>query len=135
MKDMKKKLLLIAVLVLVAGLMFFAYNRFLAPQGVEGAKEVSLEIAIEDQDIEDIYTYNTDHEFLYDLLKEYEDELGISFEEFSYGTMLTGLMNYLAQQDNQEFFHIGVNGEGAEYGIKELVLNDGDQFKIELTTW
>ncbi|MFW6030054.1 MAG: DUF4430 domain-containing protein [Halanaerobiales bacterium] len=132
---MNKKVLSIIIVLLLAVTLFYGYNKFLAPEGVEGEKEIGLEISIEKQDINEGFIYNTDYEFLYGLLKEKEDELGISFEETEYGAMLIEVMDYKAQSDNQEFFHIEVNGESAQYGVEEIALNDGDQIKLELTKW
>ncbi|MEJ6951318.1 DUF4430 domain-containing protein [Natronospora cellulosivora (SeqCode)] len=132
---MKKKILTIAVVLILAVTLFYSYNKFLAPTGVEGMKEVNIEVLIESQEIAEEFSYHTDHQFLYELLKENEDEMGIIFEESAFGVMLIGVMNYEAVADRQEFFHIEVNGESAQYGVEELVLNDEDQIKIELATW
>lgn len=131
----KKKLILIVLAIVLAGALLFAYNKFLLPEGVAGEKEVSIRIIIEEKQLDRLFTYNTDHEYLYDLLKEKEEELGASFEEYSFGVMLKGLMGYEANQARNEFFHISVNGEDAMEGIQQLPLNDGDIYTLQLMKW
>ncbi|MFW6036064.1 MAG: DUF4430 domain-containing protein [Halothermotrichaceae bacterium] len=134
-KSIKNKILIIMLVVIIAGLGLFAYQRYLAPQSVAGQKTVTLEVIIDNQDINKAMDYNTDHEFLYELLKENEKELGVSFKESDFGAMLVGLMDYTADTGENEFFNISVNGKDAEVGVEELPIKDGDIYKIELKTW
>lgn len=105
------------------------------PETVEGEKEVSIRIIIEEEGVDRLFTYRTDHDYLYALLKEKEEELGASFEEYSFGVMLAGLMDYRAEQARNEFFHISVNGEDAMEGIQQLPLKDGDIYTFKLMKW
>lgn len=129
-----KKLLAILSIILIALLLYLGYNTFFAPKGIEGSKEVTLQIVVETENIDETFTYNTDHEFLYELMREKEEELGASFEETSLGFMLTGLMNYTVDSES-EYFHILVNDEDAMTGIQEIPLNDQDIYKFELRNW
>lgn len=130
-----KKLLTILSIVLIAIVLFLGYKTFLAPKGVEGEKEVIMEIIAEQENIHENFTYHTDYEFLYELMKEKEKEIGAGFEDSSLGIMLTGLMNYSANADNNEYFHILVNGEDAMTGIQEIPLNNQDHYIFELRKW
>jgi cell division protein FtsB len=130
-----KKLLVILSILLIAMLSYLGYNTFFAPQSIEGSKDVTLQIVIDTQDIEETISYNTEHEFLYDLMREKEEELGASFEDSSLGFMLTGLMNYTVNSDKNEYFHILVNDEDAMNGIQEIPLNDQDYYRFELRKW
>lgn len=134
-KSMKNKALLITLVVVLAGLGLFVYNNYLAPKGIAGEKAVTIQAVIEEQNIEKTFEYNTDNEFLYDLINENEEELRASFKETDFGAMLVGLMDYKADESNNEYFHISINGEDATEGPQGIVLNDGDIYKIELTTW
>lgn len=134
-KLLRNKLLLIILVVILAGLGLLAYNKLLGPEGVVGEKRVSIRVVIDGENIDKTFTYQTDHEFVYELLKENEEELGASFEQYSFGVMLSGLMDYKVDQSNNEFFHISVNGEDAKEGIQQIVLNDGDIYTFELKKW
>lgn len=134
-KSMRTKGLLIVLVVVLAGLGLFVYNTYLGPKSVAGEKAVSVQVIIEGQNIEKTFDYNTDYGFLYDLIKENEEELGASFKGTDFGAMLVGLMDYKADESSNEYFHISINGEDATEGPQGIVLNDGDIYKIELTTW
>lgn len=126
----KKIIAIIAVLVLFL-LAFVGYKTFISPKGVEGAKEVTLNIVIEKEGIDETFTYSTDHEFLIQLLEEKQDELGITFEEYDFGKMITGMMGYAADPTS-EYFHIYVNEEDAATGVGEIPLKDQDTYTFEL---
>lgn len=132
---MKKKSIVILSVLIVALLLFGGYKTFLSPEAVEGAKEVSIHIVIENEDIDEEFTYNTDDEFLVELMEENKEELGVSFEESEFGNMVIGMMNYTADPDEQEFFHIAVNGEDAMTGVDEIPLEDEDVYKFELSNY
>lgn len=132
---MKKKSIVILSVLVVALLLFTGYNTFFSPKAVEGAKEVKVHIVIEKEDVDKEFTYNTDDEFLVELMEEKQEELGASFEESEFGKMVIGMMNYTADPDEQEFFHIGVNGEDAMTGVDEIPLEDDDVYKFELSNY
>lgn len=131
---MNKKIILIASILVVAALLFIGYNTFLAPKGVEGSKEITIQIVAQEHNIDEVYTYKTEHEFLYDLMLEKQEELGASFEEYDFGIMVSGMGNYVAKSDS-EYFHITINGEDAVSGPKEIPINDQDTYKFELKSF
>ncbi|HHT50967.1 MAG TPA: DUF4430 domain-containing protein [Eubacteriaceae bacterium] len=129
---MKNKKLLSILLILIVGIiLYFGYNTFLAPKGVEGLKEVTIQIIINSQNINETFTYKSDQEFLYELMKEKEDALKASFEETSLGNMVTGLMGYTANPAS-EYFHILINNEDSMTGVDEIPLADKDKYILEL---
>lgn len=132
---MNKKLIVIISLLAVVILLFVGYNAFLAPKGVEGEKEVTIHIINENEDVDKTFTYQTNDEFLFELLEEHEGELGIEYETSEFGPMITGMMNYTADNSKQEYFHIYVNDEDATTGVSEIPLNDGDIYKFELANY
>lgn len=134
-KLMKNKLLIVIMVLALAGLALYFYNEFLGPEGVSGTKSVSIKIFINEKNIAKTFDYCTEQEFLYKLLKENEKELGASFREYDFGVMLVGLMDYKADEGNNEYFHIYINGEDAMDGLQQIVLNDGDIYTFELKKW
>jgi len=132
---MKKKTLTIVLLLVVASLVSLGYKTFLSPKGVEGTKEVTIQIIVEKEDINESFNFKTDHEFLMELLEEKQEELGLSYEEYDFGPMITDMMNYTADQSKNEYFHVYVNEQDATTGTAEIPLSDADNYKFELKKW
>jgi HD superfamily phosphodiesterase len=132
---MKKKIIAILAVVIAFVVLYAGYQAFLAPKGTEGSKEVSIQIIIEKEEIDKTFTYKTDHEFLTDLLKEKQGELGAIMDSSDYGTMITGMMNYMADVSENEFFLIQINGEDAMVGTDDTPIQDGDSYNFILSTW
>lgn len=132
---MSKKIIAIVSVILVFILLYAGYNAFLAPKGTKGAKEVTIQIVIEKEDIDETFTFNTDHEFLTDLIKEKEEELGASYDSSEYGTMITGMKDYKADISKNEFFLFQINGEDAKTGTDGTPIQDGDEYRFVLSTW
>ncbi|HHT66497.1 MAG: DUF4430 domain-containing protein [Caldicoprobacterales bacterium] len=129
---MKKKILVILAVIAAAALLFTGYQMFLAPKGTEGSKEVTVQIVVEKENIDETFHFRTDDEFLTDLLKEQQEKLGVTLQSFDFGTMIIGMMNYTADS-NSEYFHFQVNGEDAMVGTDDTPIQDGDTYKFILT--
>lgn len=132
---MKKKVLIAVGVVLLAVVAFFTYKYVIQPETQKGAKEVTIEVVNEKENVNEVITLNTDAEFLYDLLMENEESLGVTIEEQSFGPFLSGMKNYVANADDKEFFSIAINGEDAMVGIKEIPVKSGETYRFELKTW
>jgi len=128
---MNKKIIAIIAILVVSLLAYVGYKTFISPKGVEGDKEVTIHIINEKENVDETYTYKTNHEFLIELLEEKQEELGVTFEEFDLGKMVTGMMGYEIDTTS-EYFHIYVNGEDATTGVEEIPLNDNDTYTFEL---
>jgi hypothetical protein len=131
---MNKKIILIISVILIVGLLYAGYQAFLAPKGTEGSKKVTIQVVVEKEDIDETFTFKTDHEFLTDLIKEQQEKLGASYESTDYGTMITGMMGYKADP-NGEFFLFQVNGEDSMVGTDDTPIQDGDTYKFILSTF
>lgn len=129
---MKKKIIAILSIIVVFAVLFVGYQMFLAPKGTEGSKEVTVQVVVEKESIDETFTFQTDDEFLTDLIKEKQDQLGATFDSTEYGTMITGMMKYTADS-NSEYFHFQVNGEDAMVGTDDTPIQDGDTYKFILT--
>lgn len=132
---MNKKTIVIISILVITLLLFASYKTFLGPKGIEGAKEITVHIVNENEDVDKTFKYNTDHGFLLELLEEKQEELGATFETSDLGTMVIGMMNYISDPNKQEFFYITINGEEAMTGVGEIPLNDKDTYKFELTNY
>lgn len=131
---MNKRITLI-ISILIVTLLLLACNMVSGPKGVEGEKEVTINIVNKNEDVDEKFTYTTDHQFLLELLEEKEEELGVTFESSDMGKMVVGMMDYVADPNNQEFFLIVVNNEDAMTGVGEIPLKDRDVYKFELTNY
>lgn len=134
-KVMKKKIIAILVVVIVFVLLYAGYQTFLAPKGTEGSKEVTIKIVAEKEEIDETFSYKTDHEFLTELLEEKQKDLGAIMESSDFGTMIKGMMNYKADEGSNEFFLIQINGEDAMVGTDDIPIQDGDSYSFILSTW
>lgn len=128
---MNKKILLIILAAVVAAASLGIYNFYLAPEGVAGAKLVELEIEIEAENIDKKFEFETTEEFLLGLLENKKETIGLSLESYDFGKMVTGLMGYEADS-NQEYFHLIVNNKDAERGPGEVPLEDEANYRFEL---
>lgn len=129
----KKTKIIISILVLTL-LLFVGYQTVFSPKGVEGSKEVTIHIINEKEDVDKSFEYKTDDEFLLALLEENKEELGASFETFDFGTMVTGMMGYTADEKT-EYFHVTINDEDAMTGPSEIPLNDKETYTFELINY
>jgi len=129
------KTFIIILLLVIATLISLGYRAFISPKGVEGSKEVTIQVIVEKEGVNESFSFETDTEFLFQLLEEKQAELGFTYEESDYGPMITGMMNYVADGSQNEYFHIYTNGIDATTGAAEIPLNDGDNYKFELKKW
>lgn len=131
---MNKKAKIIVSIVVLTLLLFVGYQTVFSPEGVEGSKEVTVHIINEKENVDKTFDYNTDHEFRLALLEEHKEELGASFQKFDFGTMVTGMMDYTAD-DKTEYFHVTINDEDAMTGPAEIPLNDKETYTFELKNY
>lgn len=132
---LNRKLIVIVALIAAALVIFVGYNALLSPEGVEGEKDVTIEIVNEETGLDESFNYTTNEEFLFPLMKEHEDELGLAYDSGDLGPMITTMGSYTADDSKQEYFHITVNGEDAVTGVQDIVLNDGDVYKFEIVNY
>ena len=125
---MKKKLLigtLFATVLLALGLIW----TFAMPQGEHGAKAIEIQIKSERDHYDKTYQYDTDAEFLGDLLVE---KKLVTAPESAYGRFITEAGGLKADEANQYWWSLSVNGTMAMVGMDEIPLADGDHYTIEL---
>ena len=132
---MKKKILIIILLAIIATSAFLGYKTFLSPKGIGGSKDVTIQIIVEKENIDENFKFKTEHEFLAELLNENQADLGLSFKKYELGSMITGMVNYTADENKNEYFHIYVNELDATSGPDEIPLNNNDHYKFELKKW
>ena len=59
----------------------------------------------------------------------------MGLKKYELGSMITGMMNYTADENKNEYFHIYVNELDATSGPDEIPLNNNDHYKFELKKW
>lgn len=128
---MKKKIGIVIGVILLAALLLFSYQTWLAPKATQGAKAITLEVSIPRENIDKTFSYKTDHAFVGELLEEKKAELQVETKDSSFGAYITGMMG-VAADEKSEFYNIKVNGEDAMVGISELPLEDGSTYTFTL---
>lgn len=132
---MGKKLGVILFVLVIAAVLITGYQAIWGPEATPGTKEVSIEVVIPKEDVNESWSFQTDADFLKDLLMEEEETLGVMLETTDFGTMVVGMNNYRANESQNEFFHISVNGAEAETGVDEIPLTDDATYAFELREW
>ena len=119
---------LVAVIAIMAGV--FLMNR---PQAVEGAKAVTIEIIHKDGSTKKL-EYNTDAEFLADLLLEKELVTGYASEE--YGFTIESVDGVLADwMVDGAYWALYEGEEYATASAAGIVLTDGGVYKLVYETF
>jgi len=134
MKQGKVKKIVIGILILIviaAGLLF-AYNAF-KPVASKGAKTITIAV-VDNNKQETDYTVHTDAETLKQVMDE-TDGLTYSGDDSDYGLMISTVNGVTADFNTDgAYWAFYVNNEYCNYGIEEQPVNDKDEFKIEYTT-
>ena len=130
MKKSKKILALVAI-VLVVGLMAFAYVTFSA-KPTEGAKSITIEV-VDSAEKSVVYELNTDAKYLAQAMDEAEG-LEYEAEDGPYGLSVSTINGESAVYETDgAYWGFYVNGDYCNYGISEQPVNDGDAFRIVYT--
>ncbi len=131
MNTKTKKIIGIALVIVLAVAMIFAYVNF-REQTAEGNKTVTIEVTAQNKAVT-TYTVNTDALYLKEVMEE-ADGLTFSGTEGPYGVMITEVNGEVADYNtNGAYWAFYVNGEYCNYGIDEQPVEDGDVFGIVYT--
>jgi len=124
----KKTGILAAALVIlcVAAGILFQMNK---PETVTGAKNIDIIVVHADQ-TENTFSYDTDAEYLGEVLLENELAEG---DISDYGLFITTVDGETADSSKQQWWCITKGGESVTTGADSLPVADGDQFELTLT--
>ena len=128
MTQKKKILILAGVVVVIAAVMLGAWFAF-GPKGEAGGKEIGLTVVYADGTSDEM-TISTSQEFLRGAL---EDESLIAGEESEYGMYVTTVNGVTADEGNQEWWCFTQDGETLMTGVDSTPIADGDHFEATLT--
>lgn len=130
---MKKKLLGIALIVVLVLGLGFIYNEF-SEKAVEGSKSIIIEI-VDNQKKSTRYNLKTDVMYLKEAMDE-ADGLTYSGEDTAYGYTLYTVNGITADFNvDNAYWSIYVNNEYGQLSLDKQPVNDGDVFKLEYTTY
>ena len=115
---------LLFVLCIVAGILFHVNK----PETATGEKEIIISVIHADQ-TENIFTYQTDAEYLADVLLESGLAEG---EESTYGLFIQTVDGETADNSKQQWWCITKGGEQVNSGADTLPVFDGDAFELTL---
>ena len=96
---------------------------------IEGEKSITVQIISERDNYNFEQKYTTDEEYLGNFL---ESEKLIGFETSDYGRFIKSAKGFEANDEEQSWWCIMVNGESAVTGVDEIVIEDGDAYLLEL---
>ena len=112
------------VLCIAAGVLFHINK----PETTAGEKEINVVVIHADQ-TEKTFTYQTDAEYLADVLLEnklVDGDMG------SYGLFITTVDGETADDSKQQWWCITKGGEQVNSGADALPIADGDQFELTM---
>ena len=128
---LKKVILGVLVLAVVAVGLLLAYNKF-KPTATADIKTVTIEV-VDDKQQQSDYVVGSDAKTLKEAM-DLAEGLTYSGDDSEYGIMITTVNGVRADYDKDgAYWAFYVNGEYCNYGIEEQPVNDGDVFKIEYT--
>ena len=115
---------ILVILCIGAGILFHTNK----PQTTAGAKEVDI-IVIHADKTENMFIYQTDAEYLVDVLLKNKLAEG---EQSSYGLFIQTVDGETADDNKQQWWCITKDGEHVNSGADSLPVADGDQFELTL---
>ncbi len=125
MRSKQKWPILGLIILLVAAGIFYAVWRTNRPAPQAGEKAITVEVVHGDGS-EKSFTYQTDEEYLGALLQE---EGLISGTESEYGLYVTTVDGETADYDaDGAYWWLSCNGEDAQTGADQVVIQDGDVY-------
>ena len=124
----KKLLIAVGALVLVVVAMLLIYMQF-KPQGVQGSKEITIEVVIPDEDTQS-FTLHTDAEYLRQALEEAKLIKG---SESEYGLFITEVNGRVVNDGKQEWWCITKDGAQVNNGVDTIAIADKDKYELTLT--
>ncbi|MEY8387907.1 DUF4430 domain-containing protein [Oscillospiraceae bacterium 38-13] len=114
----------------VAAAVFLGIWMYFKPEGVEGSKNLDIQVVFEDESSKDFQIF-TDAEFLGGALTE----AGlIEGEEGPYGLFITVVDGVTADSGLQQWWCITKGGERVNTAAGSTPIADGDHFEITLKT-
>ena len=115
---------ILVLLCIGAGILFHTSK----PETTAGAKEIDV-LVIHADKTENTYTYQTDAEYLAEVLLENELAEG---EQSSYGLFIQTVDGETADSSKQQWWCITKGGEQVNSGADALPIANGDQFELTL---
>ncbi len=126
--DVKKILIGLVVLIVVAAVMLVAYTR-LKPKTTEGSKKIVVEVVIPEKENKE-YTIKTDAEYLGQALNEIDIVKGTQGD---YGLLITEVAGRVIDESKQEWWCITKGGEDVFTGADMTPIADGEHYELTLT--
>lgn len=124
------KKIIVATLALIATLilLLFLYKTF-TPDTVKGTKVITVAV-IHGNKVTKEFTYDTDAEYLGDVL---EAENLVEGESGTYGLFITTVDGESANDSKQQWWCLTKNGKMTTTSADQTPLEDGDSFELTMT--
>ena len=127
MKNQRKIIISLAVLVVVIAAMFGIYQ-FTKPASAAGEKTITVEVVHKDETVKS-FEYHTQQEFLGDVLV---DEALVEGENGAYGLFITSVDGEAADDSNQEWWCITKEGGQVNTSADQTPISEGDKYELTL---
>ena len=122
---MKQKILSLSLILLL----IFSLGACAKNAETTQSQSVTIKVVAESKDFSKDVPVQTSKTTLGEVL----DELGIAtYNTGTYGKYITGLYDIIADEANQEWWYVTVNGVMAEAGVDGITVKDGDVYTFEL---
>ena len=128
-KSSKKSLIILSIILLLVIAGFVTIYAMTKPKGTEGAKEITVDVVVADQETKE-FVLHTDSEYLRGALEEADL---VSGTESEYGLFIKEVNGITVNDDNQEWWCVTQDGEQLMYGVDEIAIADGDHYELTLT--
>lgn len=125
----KKRIIAIAVALILLAVGVKAVLYFTADKPTGGEKSITIEVVMQDG-TSSVYKVNTDAEYLLGAMQETE---GLNFEgeEGPYGLSIYTINGVTANyNENDAYWAFYIGDVMCNYGVSQQPVNDGDAFKI-----
>lgn len=134
---MEKKSNIKKIVIGIAGVLILALlcmgmwfiNRSAQKEATDGEKSITVQIVSERDSYNYEQNYTTDEQYLGSFL---EKENLIGFENSTYGRFIKSAQGLNANDEEQSWWCVMVNGESAVTGVDEIVIEDGAVYLLEL---
>ncbi|OPL07543.1 MAG: hypothetical protein AVO33_05325 [delta proteobacterium ML8_F1] len=103
----------------------------LAPSEGE-LKTITFEVVHDEAGLDFSEVFETNLQTLGDWLVKQEAQLEVVMEEYDFGTVVISFFSHEADAENQEYYHLTVDGVDATSGPDQIELTDGGIYRFEL---
>ncbi|WP_315080985.1 DUF4430 domain-containing protein [uncultured Clostridium sp.] len=131
MKIKNKKILVSIIVILIAAIGLIGYKISINNKAVQGMKQYKVIVTDTENTFNDEFRIKTEET---SLGKDLDNRDLIEAEKGPYGRFVTVVHGKTADQGKQQWWQLIVNGEAASTAIDDVMIHNGDEVRLILTT-